>query len=65
VEQLERAHQIDPENTTATYQLAVAFRKKGETRRANELFARVSQAKSQEREDLMKKGLELITEGGR
>jgi predicted Zn-dependent protease len=65
MEQLQRAVQLDPDNTVATYQLATAFRRKGDSARANELFAKVSKAKSQEREELMKKGLELITEGGR
>ena len=57
--------EIEPGNTGATYQLAQAYRKKGNTKRANELFATVSKAKSQEREDLMRKGLELIKEGGK
>jgi Tfp pilus assembly protein PilF len=65
VEQLEEALRIEPGNTTAIYQLAQAYRKKGNTKRANELFASVSKAKSEEREELMRKGLELIKEGGK
>jgi tetratricopeptide (TPR) repeat protein len=65
IDQLERSLEIEPGNTGATYQLAQAYRKKGNTKRANELFATVSKAKSQERDDLMRKGLELIKEGGK
>jgi tetratricopeptide (TPR) repeat protein len=65
IEQLSQALRIEPGNTTATYQLAQAYRKKGDSKRANELFASVSKAKSEEREELMRKGLELIKEGGK
>ena len=65
IEQLERALHIEPGNTSATYQLAQAYRKTGNMKRANELFATVSKAKSQEREELLRKGLELIKEGGK
>jgi tetratricopeptide (TPR) repeat protein len=65
IEQLEQALRIEPGNTTATYQLAQAYRRNGDTKRANELFASVKKAKSDEREELMHKGLELIKEGGK
>ena len=65
IAQLERALEIEPGNSTATYRLAQAYRKKGDLKRANELFATVSKAKSEERDELMRKGLELIKEGGK
>jgi tetratricopeptide (TPR) repeat protein len=48
VEQLEKALELDADSVTAAYQLAQAYRRKGDIRRANELFARVSKAKSED-----------------
>lgn len=45
---LETAYRLDPKDTSAAYQLAVLYRKQGDRKRADELFARVGQAKSQE-----------------
>lgn len=63
-EQLERALKLEPENTTAMYQLAQVLTKKGETARAKELFAKVSKAKADEREQLTTKGLAQIVREG-
>jgi predicted Zn-dependent protease len=64
VDQFERALAIDADNSTATYQLAQAYRKKGD-KRANALFAKISKEKAEERQKLLRKGLELITEGAK
>ena len=44
--EFESALQLDPANVTAMYQLATVYRKTGKTQRADELFDKVSQARS-------------------
>jgi tetratricopeptide (TPR) repeat protein len=56
----ERALKLDPDDIAAAYQLAFLCRKKGDTQRANELFAKVSQAKAEDRDQAAKKNLVRI-----
>jgi tetratricopeptide (TPR) repeat protein len=51
VTELEQAIALDPENTAAIYNLAQAYRKKGDRTRAADLLARVSALNAQERGD--------------
>ena len=61
---LEKALELDPAETSTTYQLALAYRKKGNLERAKELLAKVDQAKSESREQFMKHTLlRLVREG--
>jgi cytochrome c-type biogenesis protein CcmH/NrfG len=63
---LERAIQLDPDNTAALYQLAQVCSKKGESARAKELFAKVSKAKADDREQFTSRGLQqILREGAR
>lgn len=55
-EQLEKAVELDPDDLTATYQLAQALQKKGQTARARELFSKVEKAKIADR-DLTRQNL--------
>ena len=49
---------------TAAYQLAVVCRKRGDSKRAEELFAKVSKAKSEDREQFTRQTLvRIIREG--
>ena len=50
VEQLEKAIELDPEDLTATYQLAQALQRKGNAARARELFSRVEKANKADRD---------------
>lgn len=60
----ERALKLDPDDTTAAYQLALLYRKKGNTKRAEELFAKVSKAKTEDREQFTQRNLvKIIREG--
>jgi tetratricopeptide (TPR) repeat protein len=62
--QLEKALELDPTETSTTYQLALAYRKKGNLERAKELLAKVDRAKSESREQFMKHTLlRLVREG--
>ena len=62
--QLEKALELDPSETSSTYQLALAYRKKGNLERAKELLAKVDRAKSENREQFMKHTLlRLVREG--
>ncbi len=61
---LTRALELDPDNVTATYQLAQICQKKGESARAKELFAKVSKAKAEDREQFTKGGLQHIIRAG-
>jgi cytochrome c-type biogenesis protein CcmH/NrfG len=66
VQHLARALELDSENISATYQLAQIFQKKGDSARAQQLFAKVSQAKAEEREQFTRGGLQqIIREGSR
>ena len=56
ITQLEKSLQLDPANIPATYQLATAYRKNGETARSAALFATVSKAKSEEKDDTTSAG---------
>ena len=49
VTELERAVALDPDGSSPNYQLAHAYLKKGQTARAEELMAKVSQLREQER----------------
>ncbi|MEB2359753.1 MAG: tetratricopeptide repeat protein [Bryobacteraceae bacterium] len=49
--QLEKALRLDPENTTAQYQLAVAYQKQGRKAEARKLFDRFRQSKAKQREE--------------
>ena len=63
-EHLTRALELDPDNVTATYQLAQICQKKGDTARARELFAKVSKAKAEDREQFTRGGLQHIIRAG-
>lgn len=57
---LNRALALDPQNVTATYQLAQVYQKKGDAARARELFAKVSKAKADDRAQFTRGGLQHI-----
>jgi tetratricopeptide (TPR) repeat protein len=61
---LSRALELDPDNVTATYQLAQVLQRKGDRARAKELFAKVSKAKAEEREQFTRGGLQHIIRVG-
>jgi tetratricopeptide (TPR) repeat protein len=65
--ELQTALRLDPEDVSATYQLAQAYRKKGDTPRANELFQKVSQAKAEASEHQAHRGglLRIVRDGAR
>jgi len=63
-EHLTRALELDPANVTATYQLAQICQKKGDSARARELFAKVSKAKADDREQFTRGGLQHIIRAG-
>jgi tetratricopeptide (TPR) repeat protein len=55
--QLEKARALDPSDPGPTYQLAQAYRKKGDRARAEELMGRLSKIHEQDRNAEMKKAL--------
>ena len=57
---LTRALELDPGNTSATYQLAQIWQRKGDAVRARQLFAKVSQAKAEEREQFTRGGIQHL-----
>jgi tetratricopeptide (TPR) repeat protein len=61
---LTRALELDAGNVNATYQLAQICQKKGDTARARELFAKVSKAKAEDREQFTRGGLQHIIRAG-
>jgi predicted Zn-dependent protease len=61
---LQRALMLEPENTAATYQLAQVYSRKGDGQRAKELFAKVSKAKAEDREQFTTRGLQQIVREG-
>jgi tetratricopeptide (TPR) repeat protein len=64
IAELEKALELDPKETSSLYQLALAYRRKGNLERAKELFAKVDQAKTESREQFMKRTLlRLVREG--
>lgn len=54
---LEKARAIDPGDISATYQLALTHRRRGDADRARELLALVSQQKEEDREEFAKRSL--------
>jgi tetratricopeptide (TPR) repeat protein len=63
-ENFEKSLQLDPDDTTAAYQLATLYRKKGNTQRAQELFDKVSQAKSEDHDQFTQRNLVRILREG-
>jgi tetratricopeptide (TPR) repeat protein len=61
---LTRALELDAGNVNATYQLAQICQKKGETARARDLFAKVSKAKAEDREQFTRGALKHIIRAG-
>jgi Flp pilus assembly protein TadD len=61
---LTRALALEPDNITATYQLAQVCQRKGDTARARELFAKVSKAKAEDREQFTRGGLQRLIQAG-
>ena len=64
IEHLEKARAIDPQNVSASYQLAQVYRKKGDAESAKELFALVGRQKAEDREQFTKRGLLRIVRAG-
>ena len=63
---LNRALELDPENVAATYQLAQVCQRTGDAARAKQLFAKVSKAKAEDRDQFTRGGLQhIIREGSR
>jgi Flp pilus assembly protein TadD len=60
IEQLERATSLDPDTPGPLYQLGQAYRKMGNTARAQELLARVTKLNEQGRSDDPDKELKRI-----
>jgi tetratricopeptide (TPR) repeat protein len=67
IREFEAALRLDAADVSATYQLAVAYRKKGVGARANELFAKVTQAKAEAAEQKDRRGglLRIVRDGAR
>jgi cytochrome c-type biogenesis protein CcmH/NrfG len=67
IREFEAALRVDPADVSATYLLAQAYRKKGDVLRANELFAKVTQAKAEAAEQKARRGglLRIVREGVR
>jgi tetratricopeptide (TPR) repeat protein len=68
IAELEQAVALDPDATGALYNLAQAYRKKGDRARATELLARVSRLNAQERgddptADLKRAVIRIVREG--
>ncbi len=61
---LTRALELEPDNVPATYQLAQICQKKGDSQRAKLLFAKVSKAKAEDREQFTRGGLQHIIRAG-
>jgi len=57
---VEEALRLEPDNVTAMYQLAQILSKSGDGARAKDLFAKVSRAKTDDREQFNKSGLQQI-----
>ena len=65
LEHLRTARTIDPSEVSATYQLALVHRRKGDADRARELFALVGQQKAEDREQFTRRGLlRIVREDG-
>jgi tetratricopeptide (TPR) repeat protein len=64
--ELEKALELDSQETSSLYQLAQAHRRKGNLERAKELYAKVDQLKSEERDKFMSRTLiRLVREGSK
>ncbi len=67
IRELETAIAFDPESTAAIYNLAQAYRKKGDRTRAGELLSRLSAMNAQERDDssgeLKRAVIRIVREG--
>jgi tetratricopeptide (TPR) repeat protein len=60
----EAALKLDPEDTTAAYQLALVYRKQGDTKRAEELFEKVRKSKAEDNEQVTQRNLvQILREG--
>ena len=64
IEHLEQARALDPDEVSATYQLALVHRSRGDAEQAKELFALVGQQKAEDREQFTKGGLLRIVREG-
>ena len=60
VQELELAIKLDPDDLSATYQLAQALQRKGQTERARQLFAKVNQAKSEKLQPAQRNLIRII-----
>ena len=67
IREFEAALRLDAADVSATYLLAQAYRKKGDALRANEVFAKVSQAKAEAAEQKARRGglLRIVRDGAR
>jgi cytochrome c-type biogenesis protein CcmH/NrfG len=63
-EHLTRALEIDAGNVNATYQLAQICQRRGDIARARDLFAKVSKAKAEDREQFTRGGIQHIIRAG-
>lgn len=57
IRQLERARSIDSDDVSATYQLGLVYRRKGDAAKAAALFAEVGEQKAEDREKFTRGGL--------
>jgi tetratricopeptide (TPR) repeat protein len=64
IAQLEKARELDPSDPTPVYQLALAYRKKGDKLKAQEFEARVGQLHAQKMEDEVRATLKRIAKVG-
>jgi len=64
IPQLEKALELDPTDLSPCYQLAQAYRRKGEKERADELFAKFVKFRDEDRERHINRNLlKLLREG--
>ena len=63
-EHLEKARELEPDEVSATYQLALVHRSRGDSERARELLALVGQRKADERDRFARGGLLRIVREG-
>lgn len=64
IEHLERARELDPDDVSATYQLALVYRRQGQADRARELLALVGERKADDRDQFARGGLLRIVREG-
>ncbi|HEU0005922.1 MAG TPA: tetratricopeptide repeat protein, partial [Terriglobia bacterium] len=66
IRELEKALELDPKDESPMYQLAQAYRRKGDLNRAKDLFAKVDRSKAEERDKFMNRTLlRLVREGAK